>query len=120
MRLYLDDDLASALLAKLLRNAGHDVQVPSNVGMMGAADPVHLTHCIADGRICLTKNHVDFWILHNLIKQAHGDHPGIFVVRQDNDPSRDLSPKGIVNAIRKLEAAGVPIQNEFVVLNHWR
>ena len=37
-----------------------------------------------------------------------------------NDPARDLTPKGIVAAIRKLEMAGVPLGNEFVVLNHWR
>jgi hypothetical protein len=120
MRLYLDDDTASPLLAKLLRNAAHDVEMPGDVGMSGAADPVHLTRAIAGSRVCLTKNHDDFWVLHNLIRQAQGDHPGIFVVRQDNDPSRDLTPKGIVGAIRKLEAAGVPIKNEFIILNHWR
>ena len=120
MRLYLDDDTASALLANLLRRAAHDVQLPSDVGMAGAPDPVHLTRCIADSRICVTKNHDDFWILHNLIRQAQGHHPGIFVVRQDNDPTRDLTPKGIVSAIRKLEAASVPIRDEFTVLNHWR
>ncbi len=120
MRLYLDDDSASPLLAKLLRKAGHDVQMPSVVGMVGAPDAVHLTHAIGDDRVCLTKNHDDFWILHNLLKQARGYHPGIFVVRQDNDATRDLTPKGIVNAIRKLEAAEMPIQNEFIVLNQWR
>jgi hypothetical protein len=120
MRLYLDDDTASPLLAKLLRKAGHDVQLPGEAGMVGAPDPVHLTHAIADDRICTTRNHDDFWILHNLIKQAQGHHPGIFVVRQDNDPTRDLTPKGIVGAIRKLEAAGVPLQDEFIILNHWR
>src|SRR5262245_47251191 len=105
MRLYLDDDTASPLLAKLLRNAGHDVQMPSDVGMSGSPDAVHLTRAIADVRICVTKNHDDFWILHNLIKQAQGHHPGIFVVRQDNDPTRDLTSKDVVGAIRKLEAA---------------
>jgi predicted nuclease of predicted toxin-antitoxin system len=109
MRLYLDDDTASALLANLLRKAAHDVQMPSDIGMSGAPDPVHLTHAIGDDRVCITKNHDDFWILHNLIKQARGIHHGILVVRQDNDPSRDLTPKGIVSAIRKLDAAGVPI-----------
>src|SRR5207237_4542722 len=85
MKLYLDDDTAAPLLAKLLRKAAHDVQMPSDTGMVGAPDPVHLTRAIADGRICLTKNHDDFWILHNLIKQAQGRHSGIAVVRQDND-----------------------------------
>ena len=120
MRLYLDDDTAAPLLARLLRKAGHDVQLPSDVSMAGAPDPVHLTRAIADGRILVTKNHDDFWILHNLIRQAQGHHPGIFVVRQDNDPTRDLTPKGIVAAIRKLATAGVPIQDEFIVLNQWR
>ncbi len=120
MKLYLDDDSASPLLSKLLRNAGHDVQLPSDVGMSGKPDPVHLTHAIRDGLVCLTKNYDDYWLLHILLMQALGHHPGIFVVRQDNDPTRDLSPKGIVAAIRKMEAAGVPIANEYIVLNHWR
>lgn len=120
MRLYLDDDTASPLLAKLLRNAAHDVQLPGDVGMTGVQDPIHLTHAIRDDRICITKNHNDFWILHNLIMQAQGHHPGFFLVRQDNDPTRDLTPKGIVSAIQKLEAAGVPIQDEFIILNHGR
>jgi hypothetical protein len=47
MTLYLDDDIAWPLLAKLLRNAGHDVQLPSDVGMTGAEDPVHLTRAIS-------------------------------------------------------------------------
>ena len=120
MRLYLDDDTASSLLAKLLRKATHEVQVPSEVGMAGVPDAVHLTHAIGESRVCVTKNHDDFWILHNLIKQTQGRHPGILVVRQDNDATRDLTPKGIVSAIRKIEAAGVPIQSEFIILNHWR
>lgn len=120
MRLYLDDDTASALLTRLLRNASHDVQIPGDIGLSGSPDPLHLTRSIADTRICVTKNHDDFWLLHNLIQQAQGRHSGLFVVRQDNDPSRDLTPKGIVAAIRKLEAAGVPIENEFIILNHWR
>jgi|SRR5579884_15541 len=120
MRRYLDDDAASPLLARLLRKVGHDVQLPSDTGMSGAPDAVHLTRSIADSRVCLTKNHDDFWILHNLIQQARGRHAGIYVVRQDNDPTRDMTPKGIVSAIRKVEAAGVPIQNEFIGLNHWR
>ena len=33
MKLYLDDDTASPLLAKLLRKAGHDVQIPSEVAL---------------------------------------------------------------------------------------
>jgi hypothetical protein len=31
-----------------------------------------------------------------------------------------MKDRDIVRAIRKLEAAGVPIANEFHILNHWR
>ena len=120
MMLYLDDDIAWPLLAKLLRHAGHDVQLPGDIGMSGSEDPVHLTRAIHDGRVFLTKNHGDFLTLHRLLMEAQGSHPGIVVVRQENDPTRDLTPKGIVAALRKLEAAGVPIDNEYIVLNHWR
>jgi hypothetical protein len=42
------------------------------------------------------------------------------VVRRDNDPLRDLRPPGIVRAIARLQAAGVPIADEYHILNHWR
>ncbi len=120
MKLYLDDDTASGLLAKLLRNSGHRVLVPSDVGMVGSPDSVHLTRAILEDRVCMTKNYDDFALLHTLLMQAKGNHPGIIVIRQENDPTRDISPKGIVTAIRKLEAGRAPIANEYIVLNHWR
>ena len=51
---------------------------------------------------------------------AKGTHPGILIVRRDNDRRRDLTPRGIVTAISHLVAANVPIENEFIILNHWR
>lgn len=59
-------------------------------------------------------------MLHDLIMQAGGNHPGIFVVRKDNVRKRDLTPGGIVRAIENLLAANVPIADQFTVLNHWR
>jgi predicted nuclease of predicted toxin-antitoxin system len=66
MRLYLDDDSADALLARLLRQTGHDDQLPMDVGMAGEDDPVHLTHAVLDNRVLLSHNHDDFEDLHNL------------------------------------------------------
>jgi predicted nuclease of predicted toxin-antitoxin system len=60
MRLYLDDDSASALLTRLLRQAGHDVRVPSELGMAGDDDPVHLAQAIREDRALLSHNHHDF------------------------------------------------------------
>jgi hypothetical protein len=120
MRLYLDDDSAAALLARLLRQAGHDVEIPANAGLSGEDDAVHLTHAVKEDRVFLTGNHRDFLNLHNLVMQVNGHHPGILAVRRDNDPRRDLTPTGTVRAIRNLEAANVPVADEYVILNHWR
>ncbi len=120
MRLYLDDDSAAALLVRLLGNAGHDVLVPADVGLAGEDDAIHLTYAVKDDRVLLTGNHRDFLNLHNLVMHTGGHHPGILVVRRDNDPTRDLTPSGIVRAIRNVEAANIPVRDDYVILNHWR
>jgi hypothetical protein len=120
MRLYLDDDSASPLLARLLRLAGHDVQLPADVGMAGKDDAVHLTHAIDADRACLSQNYRDFENLHNLVIRSQGHHPGILIVRRDNDPTRDLKPRGIVRAITNLLAAGIPLRDQYIILNQWR
>jgi hypothetical protein len=68
----------------------------------------------------LSKNYDDFQNLHELVVAVKGHHPGILVIRKDNDPKRDLKNPGIVRAIGKLLAAGVPISDEYIILNHWR
>ncbi len=120
MRLYLDDDIAAALLVRFLRHAGHDVETPVTAGIPGRADAVHLTCAIRENRVCLSRDYADYEELHLLIQQAQGHHPGILVVRQDNNPKRDLTPRGIVKALRNLEKAGVPVRDQYTVLNHWR
>ena len=120
MRLYLDDDSTSRLLVQLLRRAGHDVRLPGDIGMAGESDAVHLMHAVLENRVCLSHNYDDFEDLHNLALALRGHHPGIVVVRKDNNPKRDLAPPGIVRAIGKLLAATVELMDHFYVLNHWR
>jgi hypothetical protein len=88
--------------------------------MSGASDPSHLTHAVRESRVLLTANYDDFEELHDLIMQSAGHHPGILVIRKENNPQRDLTPRGIVQAITKLDAASVPVADQFVILNHWR
>jgi Domain of unknown function (DUF5615) len=120
MTIYLDDDSASRQLCLVLGKAGHEVSIPADLGTSGAPDPVHLTRAIRDGRVFLTRNARDFTLLHELVRASGGGHPGILLLHFDNDPMRDLTPRGIVTAIAKLQASGVPISNELHVLNHWR
>lgn len=120
MRMYLDDDSAEAFLVALLQQASQDVQIPIDVGMVGQQDARHLRHAVRESRVILSRNYDDFDSLHELILQVQGHHPGIFIVRRDNDPTRDLKPAGIVRAIRNLLAANVPIPDFCHILNHWR
>ncbi|NLF67420.1 MAG: DUF5615 family PIN-like protein [Candidatus Anammoximicrobium sp.] len=120
MKLYLDDDVASNLLHRLLSLAGHDVLVPAEIGLSGDDDAVHFLQAIRDDRRLLTGNHDGFEHLHDLVLESGGHHPGIQVVCRENDPRRDLSPRGIVLAVRKLSAAGLALQDGFHILNYWR
>jgi hypothetical protein len=120
MRLYLDDDSAWPLLAQLLRHAGHDVELPVEAGLSGAADPVHLGHAVAANRVFLSHNYQDFEDLHDLILIVGGHHPGILLVRRDNNPKRDLDDRGIVRALTKLAGSGLNLVDQPQVLNHWR
>jgi predicted nuclease of predicted toxin-antitoxin system len=119
MKLYLDDNCCKGLLAIFLRKAGHTVVVPSDVGCAGASDPRHFLHAIRTDFVVLTKDYEDFLELHDIVQATHGQHPGILAVRSDNDASRDMKDRDIVRAIANL-GAGVPVANEFHVLNHWR
>ena len=81
---------------------------------------MHLTHAVREDRVCLSHNHDDFRNLHNLVVAVGGHHPGILLVRKDNNPRRDFTAHGIVRAIGKLLAASVAIADQFTILNHWR
>lgn len=120
MRIYIDDDTAHGVLAALLRAAGHDVVVPTEVLMSGQDDPSHLTYAIRERRVFLSANHNDFRKLHKLIMQAEGHHPGIVIIRKDNDLRRDLKPHGIARAVNNMVAAGVALESSFYILNQFR
>jgi hypothetical protein len=118
--LYIDDDSVDSLLIKLLRAAGHDVMIPHDIGKAGAADADHLLEAVRRSRVVMTKNHGDFDALHRLIMYLGGHHPGIFVVREDNDPKRDMDQKRIVRAIRNFQSSGMKIEDGVHVLNFYR
>jgi predicted nuclease of predicted toxin-antitoxin system len=120
MNLYLDDDVAKGSLVTRLRRAGHHVVVPNGAGLPGAWDPLHLLYAVRQRLVLVSKNHDDFRDLHVLIQATTGQHPGIIIVRADNDPRRDMTDGDIARAVDNLEAAQVPIINEFHILNHWR
>jgi hypothetical protein len=96
------------------------VVVPADVNLLGAWDPGHLLHAVQHNLVLVSKNHDDFKELHLLVQATSGRHPGMAIIRADNDPRRDMKDTDIARAINNLEQAGVPIANEFHILNHWR
>ncbi len=120
MRLYLDDNSVDHRLVRLLRQAGHDVALPVDLGIAGTEDPIHLRHAIRDQRVLLTRDCDDFRLLHELLMEGRGHHPGILAVHQESNPRRNMKSHDIVRAIGKLSAAGVPVADEYIILNHWR
>jgi hypothetical protein len=68
----------------------------------------------------LSRNYRDFEFLHLLVLETGGHHPGILMVRLENDARRDLKPRAIAKAIANVETAKVPLTDQYIVLNHWR
>jgi predicted nuclease of predicted toxin-antitoxin system len=120
MKFYLDDDIASPLLAQTLRRAGYDVRTPADAGLPGASDSVHFRRAINEGRTILTRNYDDFEDLHYLVIDAGGNHPGVLAVRRDDPKRRNMKPHEIVRALHKLETAETQIADVYEELNHWR
>lgn len=120
MKLYLDEDTSNRALISQLRQAGHDVQIPADIGYSGESDAVHSLHAIEDGRILVSYNYDDFEDLHDLVIGSGGSHPGILIIRRDQDRRRHMSPAQIVRALARLELSGTTIANSFMVLNQWQ
>jgi predicted nuclease of predicted toxin-antitoxin system len=120
MHLYLDDDTADRRLVALLTHAVHVVVVPASVQLSGAPDTRHFIHAMRQALVLVTRNHDDFLDLHEVVQEAHGTHPGILIIRFDNDPRRDMTPRHSVTAIARLDSAGVPLENQVYILKHWR
>ena len=121
MNLYLDDNITDRRLVAGLRQAGHDIVIPTAAGQDGASDASHFAYAIRENRIILLTQDVnDFTDLHDLILTAGGHHPGLLLLYTENDRARDMTVRSIVLAVSKLETAEMPLVDQIQVLNHWR
>ena len=96
------------------------MQTAVHIGLAGESDPVQLMTAIQEERSTLTHNYCDFEDLQNLADAAQGHHPGIMVIRRDSDKRRSMAPHDIVRALSNLEAAGAPVADQYIILNHWQ
>lgn len=120
MNLYVDDNLAKAELVGMLAGAGHQVILPADAALGGKSDSQHFEYAIRSQLIVLTADRSDFADLDRLVRSAGGHHPGILIVRFDGDSRRDMKSKHLVRAIANVEAAGITMHDQVVVLNQWR
>ncbi|MGG6239959.1 DUF5615 family PIN-like protein [Nodosilinea sp. AN01ver1] len=115
LALLLDEDSQAKYLISLLKAAGHDVQTINEAGIGGVSDDAVLDYATQQSRVLLTRNCSDFLDLH----QVPFAHSGILAVYQDAEPAKNMSYRAIATAIGNLETSGVPIANQFIVLNQW-
>src|SRR5438067_2304969 len=113
MKLLLDEESQSKLLARLLREAGHDVQTVTETGLDAHSDAEVFAYSRRERRVLLTRNVKDFQALHD----TEADHPGILVEHQDREPAKNLSAADITRAIGNLVSSGWEIVGQFVALN---
>jgi predicted nuclease of predicted toxin-antitoxin system len=120
VKILIDENMSSRRLAMRVQAANHDVVMAGEVGLLSVTDARVLAWAVAQGQPVLTRDHEDFADLHDLVLTAGGRHPGILVVRFDNDPKHNLTDQGTVTALGNLESSGVTVADQIHVLNHWR
>jgi predicted nuclease of predicted toxin-antitoxin system len=116
LRLLVDEDSQARTLVRLLVEAGHDVLTADAAGLNSLEDAEVLARAHDEQRALLTRNCSDFLALH----EERSPHFGILAIYQDADLSKNMSYVEIVRAISNLEASGVEIPGEILVLNAWR
>ena len=115
LRLLVDEDTLAKVLVGQLRQAGHEVLTVHEAGLTGEPDERVLEHARRENRLLLTRNCEEFRARH----AAHPEPPGIGAIYQDHDPSKNMSYAAIVRALANLEASGLELAGQFVVLNAW-
>ncbi|MGB5596655.1 MAG: DUF5615 family PIN-like protein [Crocosphaera sp.] len=115
LRLLLDEDCQAKILVRMLENMNHDVKTVNEVGLQGLADNLVFDYARQNDCVLVTYNCDDYEKLHEI----NENHSGILGIYKNNNPARDMNYKSIVQAIANLEAASIPLANQFISLNHW-
>lgn len=116
LRLLLDEDTQDKDLVKQLRSSDHDVTTVNELGLRTLDDREILSAAWADHRLLVTYNVDDFQNLH----AAGVDHRGIAAICRGADPAKDMSISDIVRALGNIEASGIPVSSQLLILNHWQ
>lgn len=108
MRLFIDECLSPQLARHLNATGEHDAIHPRDMGRLGEPDHVVLARCLAEDRVIVTENAVDF---RKLVAREEL-HPGLILLPS---VSRDLSLQLLIEAIVYMASLGEPSD---VIVNH--
>lgn len=108
MKLFIDECLSPQLAHHLNSTGMHDVAHPRDIGRLGEPDHVVLARCIAEDRVIVTENAVDF----RKLAARQDIHPGLIIL-----PSvgRAQSLQLLTGALIWLAAHG---KDDDVIVNH--
>ena len=120
LTIYRDDCSDDDNLIAFMVQAGYTVISPRVAGTKDWKDPDHLAYAAANGYVLLTHNPDDFDDLHRDWQAQGRTHSGIFLIYQDNNIRKDMTPTDIVRAIGNRLASSLPIVNEIYILNQWQ
>ncbi len=115
LRLLVDEDTLAKALVGQLRKAGHDVLTVHEAGLTAEPDDRVVEHARQENRILLTRNCEEFRAFH----ATQPNPPAICAIYQDRDPSKNMTYAAIVRSLENLEASGLELAGQFVVLNAW-
>lgn len=109
MRLFIDECLSPRLAHHLNMTGEHDAAHPRDVARLGDPDHIVLARCLAEDRVIVTENAIDF---RKLVARQEDIHPGLILLPC---VSRDASLRLIEDAIAFLGTIGNPPD---VMVNH--
>lgn len=108
LKLFIDECLSPQLARHLNATGEHDAVHPRDRGRLGEPDHVVLALCIAEDRVIVTENAVDF---RKLVAREEL-HPGLIVLPS---VARAMSCRLLTGAIAYLATLGEPSD---VIVNH--
>lgn len=120
LKLLVDECLLDKMLVAKLREAKHDVLTVLEAGLIRKSDQVVFDAAIADGRLVITINCVDFVELSATKAAKKEAHPGVLLVYRYNVPAKEMTYDDIIKAIANLETTGVPLASACHSLNAYK
>jgi len=108
LKLFIDECLSPQLAHRLNATGVHDATHPRDFGRLGEPDHLVLARCLAEDRVIVTENAVDF---RKLVARQEL-HPGLILLPC---VGREASLRLLLGAISHLASLGEPSD---VVVNH--